>query len=146
MRSKDGFAGSLVMTTDDDWQAKWNTPQDTKPSFNRAETVPYGKKVYALILFANPQLDGGGLADVKCDLTLTDPRGKAVLSEKNRKCFVGRLKGNPANLYLAEPVVGFSGDPGDPPGTWVFDVALRDVTRGVELPLRAAFALQQGAR
>ena len=45
MRSKSDFAGSLLATTDEDWDRKWNTPPETKPSFNQAGVVAFGQKV-----------------------------------------------------------------------------------------------------
>ena len=142
MKSKNEFAGSLLATTDEDWERKWNTPPETKPSFNKAGVVAFGKKVFILSFFANPKLDALGNANVLCDLKITDPAGKLTLSQKSLKCFVGRLKGKPDNLYLSDVVVGFTGDPGDPPGTWVVEVNLRDVNRQVDLPLRTSFQLK----
>ncbi|RQP21505.1 hypothetical protein [Piscinibacter terrae] len=40
MKSANDFAGSVLVTTDEDWLKKWNTPPDTKPNFNKAGTVP----------------------------------------------------------------------------------------------------------
>lgn len=58
MKSKNDFAGSLLATIDEDWEKKWNTPPETKPNFNKAGTVPYGKKVFILTFFSNPLRDG----------------------------------------------------------------------------------------
>ncbi len=142
MRSVEDFAGSLVVTTDEDWQKKWNSPPEVKPSFTTPGVIAYGKKVFVLTFFANPKLDGSGRADVRCDFRMSDPTGKATLAQKDATCFAGRITGNPYNLYLSAPVIAFSADPGDPPGTWVIEVTLRDTIRGVELPLRTTFALK----
>src|SRR5262249_37032617 len=117
-KSTDGFGGSLLATTDDDWEKKWNTPPETKPNFNKAETVPYGKKVYILTFFANPKLDEHGKANVRCDIRIVAPTGKVSLEQKDATCFAGPIEGSPYNLRLSEPIVAFSGDPDDPPGTW----------------------------
>lgn len=143
MRSKDGFAGSLVITPDEDWQEKWSTPVNVTPSFNTADVVRYGKKLFILTLFANPKLDQAGNADVRCDFELISPAGKVELSKKAMSCYAGKIKGNPHNMYLSAPVIGFSGDPGDAAGTWTAKVVLRDAIRGVELPLRATFELKK---
>lgn len=142
MRSKSDFAGSLLATTDEDWERKWNTPPETKPSFNQAGVVAFGKKVFILSFIGNPKLDALGNANVLCDFKISDPAGKSAVSQKNVKCFVGRLKGNPYNLYLSDAVLTFAGDPGDRPGTWVVEVNLRDVNRQVDLPLRTSFQLK----
>ncbi len=143
MKSKNDFAGSLLATTDEDWEKKWNTPPETKPNFNMAGTVPYGKKVFILSFFANPKLDPRGNANVRCDLRITSPTGKVALSQKDMVCFSGPIKGNLYNMYLSAPVIAFSGDPGDPPGVWVVEVSLRDEVRKVRLPLRTSFELKR---
>ncbi|MDQ3267190.1 MAG: hypothetical protein M3P47_00375 [Pseudomonadota bacterium] len=51
MKSKNDFAGSVLVTTDEDWREKWDTPPETKPNFNKAGIVPYGKKVLSLLSF-----------------------------------------------------------------------------------------------
>jgi hypothetical protein len=143
MRSKDGFAGSLVITTDEDWEKRWNTPPEVRPNFNQAKVVPYGKKVFLLIFFSNASLDESGTASVHCDLKVVSPTGSVSLSQENVDCYTGRILGGPYNLYLSKPVIAFSGDPGDPQGEWSMEVNLRDERRGIELPLRATFQLQQ---
>jgi len=142
MKSKNDFAGSLLATTDEDWEKKWNTPPETKPNFNKAGVVPYGKKIFILTFFANPLKDNLGNANVRCDLKISTPGGKLSLAKQDMVCFSGRIAGSPYNLHLSTPVIGFSGDPGDPPGTWVVEVRLRDANRNVELPLRTTFQLK----
>lgn len=143
MKSANDFAGSVLVTTDEDWLKKWNTPPDTKPDFNKAGTVPYGKKVFVLIFFANPKLDARSHANVRCDLRISSPTGKADVDRKDETCYAGPIKGDPHNVYLSASVMAFSGDAGDPPGTWVVDVLLRDALRNIELPLRTTFELKQ---
>jgi len=142
MKSKNDFAGALVATTDEDWQEKWNTAPETKPRFTKAGTVPYGKKVFVLIFFANAKLDQSGNANVRCDLRMVAPTGKVSVEQKDLTCFAGPLQGSQYNLRLSGPAVAFSGDPGDPPGIWSAEVVLRDAIRDVELPLRTTFTLK----
>lgn len=142
MKSRNDFAGALQATTDEDWAQKWDTPPDTRPSFTKAETVPYGKKVFVLMLFANPLLDAQGNVNVRCDFRLLDPSGKVTLAQKDLKCFAGPIAGRVQNMRLSEPVVGFVGDPGDPAGVWAAEVVLRDAVRNVDLPLRTTFTLR----
>ena len=143
MKSKDDFGGSLLATTDDDWEKKWNTPAESKPNFNKAAIVPYGKKIYILTFFANPKLDPQGRANVRCDLRIFTPSGKVSLEQKDAICFAGAIQGSPYAQRLSAPVVAFSGDPDDPAGTWSVEVMLRDAVRNVELPLRTTFELRR---
>ncbi len=142
MKSKNGFAGSLLVTMDEDWEKKWNTPPETKPHFTRADVISPGKKVFILTFFSNPLRDRLGNADVRCDLKIIDPTGKVSLSQQDMNCFSGRIAGSPYHLYLSAPVIEFLGEPGDPAGTWVVEVNLRDAIRNVELPLRTRFQLK----
>ena len=142
MKSKNDFGGSLLAITDEDWEKKWKTPPETRPNFNKAGVVPYGKKVFILTFFSNPKNDSHGNNNVRCDITLTAPTGKVSLTQKDMACFAGRIAGSPYNLYLSAPVIAFSGDPGDPPGTWLVEVNLRDAIRNVELSLRTSFELK----
>jgi hypothetical protein len=142
MKSKNDFAGSLIVTIDEDWEKKWDTPPETKPTFHTAGVIAYGKKVFVLTFFANPMRDGSGKANVRCDIKLTSPTGQVSLAQQNMTCFSGEIAGNPYNMYLSAPVIGFSGDPGDPAGIWVVEVQLRDAIRNVQLPLRTTFELR----
>lgn len=143
MKSKNGFAGSLLVTVDEDWRQKWDTPPETKPSFRMADTVPYGKKVFVLTFFSNPKLDAQGSANVRCDLQIAAPDGKLTLDQKDMICFTGKIAGSPYNLYLSAPVIEFNGDPGDPVGTWEVRVVLRDEVRDVALLLKTSFGLKE---
>ncbi len=142
MKSKSDFGGSLLATTDADWEKKWNTPPETKPDFTKADVVPYGKKVFILTFFSNPKLDALGKANIRCDLQIASPTGKVALKQRDMTCFSGEIKGSPHNVYLSAPAIAFSGDPGDAPGVWAVNVVLRDTHRNVELPLRTTFELR----
>ncbi len=143
MKSMNGFAGSLLATIDEDWEKKWKTPPETTPSFRIADTVPYGKKVFVLIFFSSPEQDAQGNAKIMCDVQISSPAGKVTFSRKDMTCHAGPVGGPSHSLYLSAPVTVFSGDPGDPPGTWAVEVRLRDTQRGVELPLRTTFILKE---
>jgi hypothetical protein len=142
IKSRDGFAASLLATTDADWREKWDTPASTVPSFTKAGTVTYGRNVFILTFFSNPQLDAAGNANVRCDLKMQSPTGEATFDQRDVTCYTGKLKGSPSTLYLSAPVITVSADPGDPQGTWVVEVVVRDAVRGTELPLRTSFILK----
>lgn len=143
LKSKDGFAASVIVTSDQDWEAKWKTPPETKPNFTAAGTIGYGKKVHILTFFVNPGLDGKGNANVRCDFKITGPDGKVAMDNKNMVCHEGKVIGGPYNLRLSQPVIGFSGDDTDAPGEWVIDIVMHDSVRKVSLPLRTRFTLKR---
>jgi hypothetical protein len=140
-KSQEGFGGWVIVTSDADWKAKWETPSSTVPKFSQATTVARGKQVFVLMFFANPQLNPANEANVACDINVVRPDGSVSTNQSNLVCFNGVLQGNPQMMYLSEPVIAFVGDPGDPAGEWVVRVTLKDNNRKVEVPLRASFFL-----
>lgn len=138
---KQELSGSLLAVTDQDWKKKWATPPELKPSFNIAQAVSYGTKVFMLIFFSNPGQDQQLNSMVGCDLKIIDPTGVAIVDKQDMNCFSGQLASSPTNQYLSAPVISFVGEPGDPPGTWTIEVKLRDAIRRTELPLRTSFEL-----
>ncbi len=141
MKSENGFTGSVLVVTDEDWKQKWETPPETKPKFNKAGAVGYDTKVFILIFFSNPAQDEHQSSNIHCDLKIINPTGAAILTKQDMVCFSGQVASSPSSQYLSAPVIGFTGDTSDPVGTWVVEVKLRDAVRRVELPLRTTFEL-----
>jgi hypothetical protein len=137
----DGFGGWLVVTSDSDWQAKWETSSDTVPRFTEAKTVARGKTVFILTFFANPKLNENGDADVTCDIDVVKPDGTSSVHQVDVVCFRGALRGPPTNVYLSAPILNFVGESNDPAGKWSVRVTLKDNIRHVSLPLKTSFSL-----
>jgi len=57
-------------------------------------------------------------------------------------CMEGELKGNPAFVRLAAPVLKFVGEPQDPLGEWRVEVSVKDVLRQTSLHLKTSFTLE----
>lgn len=138
-KSKDGFGGWLLITDDPDWEAKWNTPEHEIPHYREASSVRVGQNIVALIFISNPAKDADGYVKVTCDLRMVRPDGTQSLAQSGVPCMVGHLPGNPLSIFLAEPVVGFLGEPSDPVGEWTFFVTLDDTNRRARLELKASF-------
>ena len=136
------FGGSLLVTSDPDWEEKWNTPTETTPKFKEAKIVTRGEKIFTLIFFANPKLNADHEANITCDLKVTRPSGTESINQRDAVCFQGHLEGEPNNMYLAAPVIGFIGELNDPTGIWTVDITLKDNLRKVVMPLRATFTLK----
>ncbi len=141
-KAVNGFGGWLLITSDADWRAKWETQPDVVPSFKEARTVGMGKQIFALTFFTNPQLNAAGDADITCDIDLLRPDGTSSFHRTDTVCFKGNLKGKPDYLYLSAPVIGFVGEKGDPLGEWRVNITLKDNLRRVSLPLKTSFVLQ----
>ncbi|MBM7119959.1 hypothetical protein [Dyella kyungheensis] len=141
-RSVNGFGGSLVVTPDADWQAKWQTPSDTVPHFSVAKIVPRGQQVFFLIFFANPLLKEDGTADITCDIDVLRPDGKSSFHQLDVPCFKGAIHEPVTHTFLAPSVIGWTGDSSDSSGTWVLRVLLKDNVRKASVPLRTSFELK----
>ncbi len=141
-KSERGFGGWLVITSDQDWEAKWAVPDElATPAFDEADTLRFGETVVALIFIVNPSPNPEGNVNVRCDLRVTRPNGSVSVDQRNLTCLEGPLEGNPFNIRVGAPTLQFVGEPGDAPGTWVFEVTLRDVERGTALNLRSSIEL-----
>jgi hypothetical protein len=136
-----GFGGWLVVTSDADWRAKWETPSNTVPRFTEAKIVTRGKHIFILTFFANPQLTEKRIADVACDIDVIRADGSSSVHQTDAVCFHGELKGSATNVYLSAPILDFIGEENDPGGKWFVHVTLKDKNRHVSLPLKTSFIL-----
>jgi hypothetical protein len=139
-RSIDGFGAALLVTSDADWEAKWNTPASETPRFKEVDKLKRGERAWILIFFANPRPDERAWVDVTCDIKITRPNGK-VTEHKKLKAMKAQIKGSPTNTFLAEPVIGFIGEDSDPLGDWIVEVVVQDLNRKVAVPVKTRFVL-----
>lgn len=142
MRSRDGFAGTLLATPDADWSEKWNTPSANVPEFNVAKSVAKDQQVVVLTLFSNPALDAGGKAHIACTVDVTGPDGKALIHQDVSDCYRGTLKDGAYKTYLAQNVLVMKGSADAPAGTMTVRVVLTDQLRHTVLPLQTSFNLE----
>jgi hypothetical protein len=142
-KGANGFGASVVVTPDEEWQAKWNTPHDMVPRFTTTSAVKVGGKATILIFLVNPKLNAQREVDIRCDLRILRPDGSASIDEKNVVCLGGRLQGDPRSVRLAAPVITFVGEPQDPLGEWRIEISVKDALRDTTLPLTASFSLQR---
>jgi hypothetical protein len=140
-RSVSGFGVWLVVTPDEDWAEKWNTPSEVVPSFTTAKEVRRGGKLTILTFLANPKPDERNRLNVRCDIQVTRPDGSISAQSNDLDCMSGPLMGEPRNLRLSNLVVAFSGDPEDILGEWKVAVQVKDMNRGVSVPVSASFTL-----
>ena len=141
-KSSSGFSASLVVTPDKDWEAKWKTPPANIPHFTEGREVKDGGELFVLTFLSNPQVDDSGAADVVCDIVVTRPDGSKSVDASNLPCLKGKLRGNPAHVYLAGPVIKHVAEPADPRGVWSVSVTVKDRLRSVTLLLNSSFNLR----
>jgi hypothetical protein len=135
-----GFGASVIITTDADWEKKWNTPAANTPKFTTTEKLKIGEQGTILIFFANPKLDSNNSIDVTCDVKIIRPNG---ITTKNTglKGFTGKLNGSPESTFLTESIIRFVGELADPVGEWIIDIKVHDNIRQVTVPLKLKFSL-----
>ena len=140
-KSVDGVGAWLLVTSDEDWEAKWNTPNTTIPAFTQASTVTVGKRVFILAFVANPTRSKQGDVNVTCDFEIEKPN-RVVTHQHDIECLKGKPLGSEGTLYLTKQIVGFVGEKEDPPGKWIVRITIKDLNRPVSIPLETSFTLQ----
>jgi hypothetical protein len=141
-RSVGSFGGWLLVTSDQDWREKWNTPREETPKFTVTSSPRRGQKIFVLIFFGNPKLDVNRAANVTCDIRLTGPNDTVPVDVRNIDCFKGTISIDPKSIFVSAPVIEFVGEPADPLGQRVVEVVVRDNNAKVEIPLRTEFELK----
>jgi|SRR5580704_4755331 hypothetical protein len=140
-KSVDGVGGWLLVTSDEDWEAKWNTPNETIPAFTEASTVAVGKHVFILSFVANPTRSKQGDVNVTCDFQIERPN-RVITHQNDIECLRGKPLGSEGTLYLTKQIVGFVGEKEDPKGKWIVRITIKDLNRPVSIPLETSFTLQ----
>ncbi len=143
MKSINGFGGWLVVTPDQDWEQKWETPSENIPHFSEATLVSYGEQLTILTFYINPKLGVQGEFRLRCDIKVTRPDGSFSINAKDYDCGSGKLMGDPTNIRLAPAVIKFIGEHGDIPGKWIIDVTIIDKIRDTSIPLKTSFTLSK---
>ena len=145
MKSIKGFGGWLLITSDADWEEKWNTPTYVSPNFNEASNVSYGHKLTILTFFINPKVSDQGTINITCGVKITRPDNKVSVDNQNIECLKDIVIENPGNVHLSPIVIDYIGEEGDPPGEWIVEVNINDINRGASIPLRNTFILLEKA-
>lgn len=140
-KSISGFGGWLLVTPDEDWEDKWNTPQEHIPHFSEAEEVELGDVVTILPFFANPKLDANKNFRILCDIKIIKPDGSFSINEIDVPCAQGALDTDPMSIFLTQTVIKYVGEVGDPFGVWTVHFNLKDAVRNIEIPLETSFKL-----
>jgi hypothetical protein len=94
-------------------------------------------------MFSNPQLDATGAASVSVDIDVKRPDGSSSSHAENAVCTRGTLSAPSDSLFICGQVVEFTGEPGDPLGTWSVDIVVKDDVRKVSVPLNTDFVLAE---
>jgi len=137
-----GFGGLLLVTPDQDWKEKWDTPPEVTPHFNQADVVDVGQPLSVLVFFTNPALDKTETAHLSCTFSLVRPDGSYELKPTIQRCYDNPISRSASSLRLSETVLHLKPTADDMKGTWRVKVRLTDDVRGVTLNLEEAFRVR----
>lgn len=143
IKSSKGFGGSVILTSDPDWEAKWARPE--APHFETTEQVTMGGSLIALVFFTNPAKDAKGNVHILCDYRVIRPDGSISQEVKAATCAEGPIAGDSYNVRLVSHLVGFTGEAGDVEGTWSITVRLTDTVRDASVDLLTQFEYHRNA-
>ena len=109
-KTKNDFAGLLLITPDTDWEEKWSTPSAALPDLTETESVKYGGEIAILTFFMNPKPDENNEVDVQCSLMVTSPNRTIALYQQGIGCLKGELQGGPGYIRLSPFVLNYIGE------------------------------------
>lgn len=141
-RTRSGFKVVVLITTDSNWRAKWNTPPETVPHLRGPGVMKVGERGTVLVLFSNARLKDGE-ALLHCDLTVINPDGT---SDKHpaQPCYKAPTPGGPESLHMAGLEIGFEVSPKDFSGLHGFEIGVTDIHRGVRVPVKVTVEFDTG--
>jgi hypothetical protein len=140
----DGFFARALLTDEENWRDKWDSPSNQVVNFNTINSVWQGDSAVLLVFFANAKLNGIE-AEIECDLKISKPDGNTQAVPPT-KCYFGPVIGSNENLRLTGFWVEMKVDAADPKGLWTFEVGVRDVLRGVRIPLEVSLMVDSAAK
>lgn len=135
IKSQNGFGGWLLVTSDHDWQKKWNTPEDTIPHFTETDRLHRGEKISILPLFINAQVNDNNEILLTCDITIMNPGNEVTFAQQDLECFNEKRKGHPRNVRMVYTVIDIIADDNEPAGIWhvFFNINDKNSDRSVQL-------------
>jgi hypothetical protein len=140
-KSVNGLGVWLILTPGEEWKEEVQSPASTTPDVLESSEVARGQTLTTLIFIANPKPDKTGLANVLCDIKVTRADGTTSTNSTNTACLTGPLVGPALFVRLAIPRIAFVSEATDPAGLWQVEIVVKDLNRGIEVPVRAEFTV-----
>ena len=140
--SAGSMGGMILITTDQDWKEKWNTPKEATPQFSEASEVSPGDPLFLITFFGNPSTDKAGRAILSCDFSLLKPDGTVAAQQKDLECFPQEVAIERNITYMTNVTIEFKAESSDPKGLWTYRKVLKDRVSNLELALEAKFTVK----
>ena len=141
-KSTGSMSAMILITADQDWQQKWNTPREHVPRFTETSEVGRDGTLFLLTFFGNPAVDEAGRSKLLCDFLLIKPDGSYATEQRDAVCFDPDFAMERDTTYMTNISVGFKADSSEPKGSWLYKVVIKDKIAGTELPLEAGFKVK----
>lgn len=123
----------------------WRHAPDARvpPDSFATSTIHKGKKLDAVVFFANCLGAGPEPCDLTADFALRNPDGSLYFEYRNLPLQIDP-PGAPDEVMLGNPYVGFIAEPSDPVGRYVFEVMIRS-PGGAAVLLRRSLDVVEGS-
>lgn len=119
------LAAMVVVSPDDEWVQKWNTPQ--APRITRLHEVEVDQKVTVGILLSGLRAVKGQIR-YRVAAQILDPKGKAIFDRPDFSAASGKAPSGNA-FVLVNPTFDFTADNSDPKGVYRFRAVVTDLNR-----------------
>lgn len=142
-KSKNNFAAQLILTSDADlWKQWYSLPSEVAPKITMLKNpAARNKPIFFALIYANPQKDQDGKANVDASFEVTKPDGK-ISKVPYSVAYKGKLPGPETSLRLAEPALAYVVENSDPSGTYKVLAKVKDNIRNVEIILNTSFEIK----
>ena len=141
-KSAGSLGGMILLTPDQDWKEKWETPKETIPQFNQASEVERDGSLFLITFFGGASQDEVGRSNLLCDFTLVRPDGSFAIEQHDVACFPTDFAMERGITYMTNITIAFKADSSEPTGSWTYRVTLKDKIASTELPLEASFTVK----
>lgn len=131
--SSGGFQALGLITSDPDWQSKWESPRENVPNFTIASVLEPGDRATVLTFFSGAvEKNGKILLKRDVEVEMTDGQTQSF---ETPECGPTKRLGPADDVYLTRLEIGFEINEDDPPGLLVFKIGITDVNAGKRLAL-----------
>lgn len=119
------LAAMVIVSPDDEWVQKWNTPQ--APRIQRLREVKVDQKVTVAVLLSGLRAVKGQIR-YRVAAQILDPTGKAIFDRPDFSS--GSSKAPAGNAFvLVNPTFDFAAENSDPRGVYRFRAVVTDLNR-----------------
>jgi hypothetical protein len=122
----------------------YHTPSEFPPAFTRADEIAPGQRLDVVVIARGYGVDKDSQANVTYQLVIHKPDG-TTLRPTDHVAIADKKRVDPRQLLFPSSVASFSTDPGDPAGTYRFEITVRDAVSGTTVTESASVRVSESA-